>query len=349
MAGRVRIRRRGAGSLVDLVAEVRQGRPRAVARAISLVEDQDVGVVSELAGLLTNGTSAAHLVGITGPPGVGKSTVVDAMVAQWRQDGRRVGVLAVDPSSPFTGGALLGDRVRMQRHTGDRDVVIRSMASRGHLGGLATATPLAVRVLAAAGCEVVCVETVGVGQSEVEVAGTCDTVCVLASPGAGDQVQAAKAGLLEIGDVFVVNKAERDGAQAVVRDLRSMVALAAHPGDRAAEGASERQTGEVPPVRHWKPPVVTTTATTGEGIDDLVREVAAHRAWATDTGQWELRRRRRARAEIEALVVASVRRRFGDAADPTELARLAAEVAAGRVDAHSAAERLVAAWAPDVS
>src|SRR5687768_1359139 len=171
----------------------------------------------------------AQIVGITGSPGVGKSTSTNALVGQLRKAGKRVGVLAVDPSSPFSGGALLGDRVRMQDHALDRDVYIRSMASRGHLGGLAWSTPQALRVLDAAGCDVVLIETVGVGQSEVEVAGMADTTCVLLAPGMGDAVQAAKAGILEIGDIYVVNKSDRDGADQLRRDLRSMIAL----GDRS--------------------------------------------------------------------------------------------------------------------
>src|SRR5687768_18382980 len=174
-------------------------------------------------------TGRAHIVGLTGAPGVGKSTTVTCLVRGLRARGTRVGVLAVDPSSPFSGGALLGDRVRMQEHALDRDVYIRSMASRGHLGGLSWSTPQALRVLDAAGCDVVLVETVGVGQSEVEVAGLADTTVVLLAPGAGDGIQAAKAGILEIGDIYVVNKSDRDGADQLRRDLRSMIAL----GDRS--------------------------------------------------------------------------------------------------------------------
>ena len=183
---------------------------------------------------------------------MGKSTSTNALVGELRKAGKRVGVLAVDPSSPFSGGALLGDRVRMQDHALDRDVYIRSMASRGHLGGLAWSTPQALRVLDAAGCDVVLIETVGVGQSEVEIAGLADTTLVLLAPGAGDGIQAAKAGILEIGDIYVVNKADRDGADQLRRDLRSMIAL----GDRS-EGA-------------WRPPIVKTVAHTGEGVAEVV-------------------------------------------------------------------------------
>ncbi|MGH8825925.1 MAG: methylmalonyl Co-A mutase-associated GTPase MeaB, partial [Jiangellaceae bacterium] len=215
----------------DLVDRARQGDPRAVARLISLVEDASPALREVMAALVPHAGRAA-VVGVTGSPGVGKSTVTSALVAAFRAAGRRVGVLAVDPSSPFSGGALLGDRVRMQEHATDPGVYIRSMATRGHLGGLAWATPQALRVLDAAGCAIVLIETVGVGQSEVDVAALADTTLVLLAPGMGDGIQAAKAGILEVGDVFVVNKSDRDGADQVVRDLRGAIRLAERaPGD----------------------------------------------------------------------------------------------------------------------
>ena len=194
----------------------------------------------------------ARVIGLTGSPGVGKSTVTAALVRAYRALGQRVGVLAVDPTSPFTGGALLGDRVRMQDHATDSGVFIRSMASRGHLGGLAVAAPQALRILDAAGFDVICVETVGVGQAEVEIASLADSTLVIVAPGMGDSIQAAKAGILEIADIFVVNKSDRPGAQEVVRDLRTMLAMA-----RSGEG-------------EWKPPIVSASATAGDGIDELV-------------------------------------------------------------------------------
>ena len=227
--------RRGQVSVPDLVERARNGEARAVARLISLVEDASPLLREVMAGLAPY-TGNAQIVGITGSPGVGKSTSTNALVTALRATGKRVGVLAVDPSSPFSGGALLGDRVRMQDHALDKDVYIRSMASRGHLGGLAWTTPQALRVLDAAGCDVVLVETVGVGQSEVEIASLADTTLVLLAPGMGDGIQAAKAGILEIGDVYVVNKADRDGAESVRRELRNMLALAertVHVADRA--------------------------------------------------------------------------------------------------------------------
>lgn len=215
-----------------LVEQARQGRPRAVARLISLVEGASPQLREVMAALAPL-TGGAYVVGLTGSPGVGKSTSTSALVSAYRRAGKRVGVLAVDPSSPFSGGALLGDRVRMSDHASDPGVYIRSMATRGHLGGLAWAAPQAIRVLDAAGCEVVLVETVGVGQSEVEIAAQADTSVVLLAPGMGDGIQAAKAGILEIGDVYVVNKADRDGADATARELNHMLGLGEtrRPGD----------------------------------------------------------------------------------------------------------------------
>ena len=305
-----------------LVERARVGEARAVARLISLVEDESP-LLREVMAALAPHTGHAQVIGITGSPGVGKSTSTSALVTELRRAGKRVGVLAVDPSSPFSGGALLGDRVRMQDHALDRDVYIRSMASRGHLGGLAWSTPQALRVLDAAGCDVILVETVGVGQSEVEIAGMADTTMVLMAPGMGDGIQAAKAGILEIGDLYVVNKADRDGADQVRRDLRSMLALAERP-----EGA-------------WKPPIVKTVAHRGEGLDELAAEIDRHRAWLESSGELERRRRRRARDEIEAIAVTALRRRWGDVHGRSELDDLAAAVVAGETDPYAAADELL--------
>jgi GTPase len=295
-----------------------------VARLISLVEDASPAL-REVAERLAPHTGHAEIVGITGSPGVGKSTSTSAIVSALRERGKRVGVLAIDPSSPFSGGALLGDRVRMQDHATDPDVYIRSMASRGHLGGLAWATPQALRVLDAAGCDVVLVETVGVGQSEVEVASLADTTIVLLAPGMGDGIQAAKAGILEVGDVFAVNKSDRDGADQVVRDLRSVLSLGS-----AADDA-------------WRPPIVKTVASTGAGIDDLLDAVARHRERLRDSGLLDSRRRRRAADEIEAIAVTALRSRFGDVHGHGDLDGLARRVAAGTLDPYAAADRLLAA------
>jgi LAO/AO transport system kinase len=297
---------------------------------ISLVEDASPLLREVMAGLgraaaeRTDG--GAHVVGITGSPGVGKSTSTSALVGALRARGKRVGVLAVDPSSPFSGGALLGDRIRMQDHALDQDVYIRSMASRGHLGGLSWAAPQALRVLDAAGCDVILVETVGVGQSEVEIASMADTTLVLLAPGMGDGIQAAKAGILEIGDVYVINKADRDGADQVRRELRSMLSLAQRP-----EGA-------------WKPEIVKTVATTGEGVDDVVAALDAHLAHLRASGELGARRVRRAREEIEAIAVTSLRERWGDVHARAELDGLAERVVAGRTDPYAAADELLAGF-----
>ena len=314
--------RRSSGDVPDLVAKAREGHPRAVARLISLVEDESP-LLREVMGALAPHAGHAQVVGVTGSPGVGKSTSTAALVTELRRADKRVGILAVDPSSPFSGGALLGDRVRMQDHALDPDVYIRSMASRGHLGGLAWTTPQAVRVLDAAGCDVILIETVGVGQSEVEIAGLADTTLVLHAPGMGDGIQAAKAGILEIGDLYVINKSDRDGADALRRDLRSMLALAESP-----EGA-------------WKPPIVKTVASRAEGLDEVVAEIDKHRAWLEESGELERRRTRRARDEIEAIAVTALRARWGDVHGRSELDDLASGVVAGESDPYTAADTLL--------
>lgn len=307
-----------------LVERARDGSTRAVARLVSLVEGAHPAL-REVMAVLAPYTGRARVVGVTGSPGVGKSTTTSALVKALRAGGERVGVLAVDPSSPFSGGALLGDRIRMQDHCLDPDVFIRSMASRGHLGGLAWATPQALRVLDGAGFDVVLVETVGVGQSEVEVAGLVDTCVVLLAPGMGDGIQAAKAGILEIGDIFVVNKADRDGADATVRDLRHMITL----------GAESRRPED------WHPPVLKAVATRGGGVDEVVQALASHHQWAAQGGALHRRRRRRAAGEIEAIAVTALRARVVGLQDGCLLDDLAAAVEAGRDDPYTAADRLL--------
>ncbi len=287
-----------------------------------MVEDASPQLREVMAGLAPH-AGRAHVVGITGSPGVGKSTSTSALVGALRRAGKRVGVLAVDPSSPFSGGALLGDRVRMQDHDTDDGVYVRSMASRGHLGGLAWSTPQAIRVLDAAGYDVVLVETVGVGQSEVEIAGLADTTLVLLAPGMGDGIQAAKAGILEIGDLYVVNKADRDGADQVRRDLKNMLRLSPRP-----EGA-------------WKPPVLATAAVSGTGVDEVAAAVEEHREWLVSSGQLQARRVRRARDEIEAIALTELRNRWGQVDARSELDELAASVVAGETDPYAAADALL--------
>ncbi|HET8641108.1 MAG TPA: methylmalonyl Co-A mutase-associated GTPase MeaB [Pseudonocardiaceae bacterium] len=306
-----------------LVARAREGDHRAVARLISLVESGDE-VLPEIAAALAPHTGRAQVLGLTGSPGVGKSTTTNELVRAYRAAGRRVGVLAVDPSSPYTGGSILGDRVRMQDHATDAGVYIRSMSSRGHLGGLAAATPQAVRVLEGAGCDVVLVETVGVGQAEVEVASLADTTVVLLAPGMGDAIQAVKAGILEIADVFVVNKADRDGADAAYRDIQGMIAL------------GERGPGE------WRPQVVRAVATRGEGIDEIVAAIDKHHKWLVDHGELQRRREARAAVEIEAIALGALREQMSSLREGTGLAALAAKVAAGTLDPYAAAADLLA-------
>jgi LAO/AO transport system kinase len=294
------------------------GDVRALARLLSLVEDGSPRMREVIADLLPR-TGQARIIGLTGAPGVGKSTMTGALVGAFRAAGRRVAVLAVDPTSPFTGGALLGDRIRMQEHATDEAVFIRSMASRGHLGGLAAATPQAIRVLDAAGFELIIIETVGVGQAEVAIASLADSVAVLLAPGLGDAIQAAKAGILEVADLFVVNKADKPDAQQVVRDLRNMLAL-----------------GTVEPGG-WKPPIITATATTGEGLAELVTALDAHWDWLCASGELKRRRHARAREEITMLAFAALRDRVTGNVD-----ELAARVADGTLDPFQAAEEVLA-------
>ncbi len=309
--------------VAELVARAREGDPRAVARLITMVESNDPAV-PELTAALVPYTGRAQVIGLTGAPGVGKSTTTGQLVRALREAGKRVGVLAVDPSSPYSGGAILGDRVRMQEHATDPGVYIRSMSSRGHLGGLAAATPQAVRVLDGAGCDVVLVETVGVGQAEVEIADLADTTLVLLAPGMGDAIQAVKAGVLEIADVFVVNKADREGADATYRDIQSMLAL------------GERKPGD------WRPVVVRAVAARGEGIDEIVAAIDKHRRWLEEHDLLRTRREQRAVAELEAIVLNTLRQRIAGLRDGRMLRELAAAVAAGRTDPYTAAGEILA-------
>lgn len=301
----------------DLAASARAGDRRSLARLISLVEDEDPRVADAVRAL---GAFAprAKVLGITGAPGAGKSTLVSRVVGALRAREETVSVLAVDPSSPFTGGALLGDRLRMQDHATDPGVFIRSMATRGHLGGLAWAVPHALRVLDAAGADVIVLETVGVGQAEVDITHTADTTVVVLAPGMGDSVQANKAGILEIADIFAVNKADRDGARDTVRDLQGMLHLGA--------------------ARAWEPPVVQTVATEGTGIDDLLKAIDEHRAHLETTGGLRARRIARAKREVAEIALATVRARM--AAEAGGLDDVAAQVAEGALDPYAAADTL---------
>ncbi len=311
----------------ELVERLRRGERRALARLLTRVEDGSEDVLRDVVRLIHPHTGGSRLVGITGSPGVGKSTLTNALVREWRGRGCRVAVLAVDPSSPFSGGALLGDRVRMQDHALDDGVFIRSMASRGHLGGLSWATPQALLVLDAGGFDIVVVETVGVGQAEVEIASLADTTVVTVAPGMGDAIQAAKAGILEVADVFCVNKADRDGADRTVRELRDMQHLAA-PGEDAEPG--------------WDVPIRKTVAADGRGVAELADAIGAHHGWLVEHGVLDRRRLDRARVQLRELALGVVRGRFAAIGDGDLVATLARKVADRAVDPYTAADELVA-------
>jgi LAO/AO transport system kinase len=303
-------------ALSDLILS---GDPRAIARGISLVEnDADAGpaLVADLFARSGN----AFLVGITGAPGAGKSTLVDGLIVRWRQAGKRVGVIAVDPTSPFSGGAMLGDRVRMQAHAEDAGVFVRSMATRGHLGGLARATTDAALVLDAAGKDIVAIETVGVGQDEVEIARVADISVVVLVPGMGDDVQALKAGVMEIADVFVVNKADREGTDRTVADVESLLGLHAYRDDE------------------WRPVIVRTQATAGQGLDELVDVMTRFREQAS-----QMASRRRARVELQLRSILSDRllRRIESRVPAREMEQLIDRIVARNIDPYSAADELL--------
>jgi LAO/AO transport system kinase len=307
----------------ELIEAARAGDRAALARLLSVVERGGDG--AREVGRALHGTAGdAYTVGVTGAPGSGKSTLTSAVIDVVRRAGERVAVLAIDPSSPFTGGAILGDRVRMGDHALDDGVFIRSMATRGHLGGLAVAAPEAVRLLTAAGYPWVVLETVGVGQVEVEVVGHADTTVVVVNPGWGDAVQANKAGLLEIADVFVVNKADRPGAREAARDLERMLDMAVPGG-----------------VEGWRPPVVCTTATSGGGVDDLWRAVDDHRAHLVASGELAARRRARAAEEVTRLVAARLMEQARDLTAGARADALAEAVAAGDLDPWAASDELL--------
>ncbi|MGH8934039.1 MAG: methylmalonyl Co-A mutase-associated GTPase MeaB [Egibacteraceae bacterium] len=303
----------------ELVERLLAGERRALARLITRVEDGSRKRLREVVRLLHPHTGSAQLVGITGSPGVGKSTLVSVLITEWRKQGRTVAVLAVDPTSPFSGGALLGDRVRMQEHVLDEGVFVRSMASRGHLGGLSWATGQGMLILDAAGYDVVVVETVGVGQAEVEIASIADTTVVVLAPGMGDAIQAAKAGILEIADVFCVNKADRDGAHRTVQELRDMQRL----GQRRAA-------------------IHRTVASTGEGIAELVGGIDEHHTWLEESEQLAVRRRERARFALREIVLEHVRERVGAIGEGDLVDELALQVAEREIDPYTAADRLLA-------
>ena len=311
---------------VDLLEAARAGDRAAVGRLLSLVERggadaREVGRICFAAG------QADHVIGITGAPGAGKSTLTDRLIGAARAGGSPVGVLAVDPSSPYSGGAILGDRIRMQGHALDEGVFVRSMATRGHLGGLALAAPEAIRVLAATGRPLVLVETVGVGQVEVEIAGAADTTVVVVNPGWGDAVQAAKAGLLEVADVFAVNKADRPGADEARRDLESMLDMSMGMGE-------------------WRPPVVMTSAATGDGVDGLWSAIGDHRSYLAKSGELERRRSRRLLDELRRVMISSIERDVRSAEAGETYDRITGALLRRELDPYDAAAELLSAGCP---
>lgn len=304
-----------------LTKELLSGDRRALARAISVVENGGPQA-TQLVKQLYKQSGRAHLIGVTGSPGVGKSTLVDALITSMRKDNLKVGVLAVDPSSPFTGGAILGDRIRMQAHTLDRSVFIRSMANRGHSGGIAMGTYDAVRMLEASGYDVVIIETVGVGQSELAIAQAADTTILVLMPGSGDDVQAIKSGIMEIGDIFVVNKADLPGANKTATDIMASLELTNFKND-------------------WRPPVISCVAETNEGVDSVWEAAQKHREFLQSSGELKERRKLKVQAELAELVAGMARDNLKAALETSnDNQKMLGQVVDHEVDPHSAAEQL---------
>jgi len=305
----------------ELIERMLKGDKRATARLITLVEN-DEEKAREIVKKIYSNTGRAYIIGITGPPGSGKSTLVDKLIKKARDEGNIVGVIAIDPTSPFTGGALLGDRIRMQRHSTDPGVFIRSMATRGSLGGLAKATNDAIKILDAYGCDIIFVETVGVGQIEVDIVKTADTVVLVTVPGLGDDIQAIKAGLMEIADIFVVNKADKEGAEATMFELELMLDL---------EKDKWQKSG-------WRPPVVSTIAFTNKGVDELWGAINEHMEFLLNSGKIEEKRKFRVREEIKAIVSSKIARKIGEKMGEDDIAVLIEMIAKREIDPYSAAD-----------
>jgi len=307
---------------MEIVERILAGDVRAAARAISLIECEDSLALKVLSEIHRH-TGKAYVLGVTGPPGSGKSTLVDSLAQEYRKLGKKVGIIAVDPSSPFTGGAILGDRIRMQRHCTDPDVFIRSMGTRGAMGGLAKGTVGAIKVMDAFGKDVVIVETVGAGQAEVDIIKSAHTIIVVEVPGMGDDIQAIKAGILEIGDIFAVNKADRDGADRAVAHLRSMLELGTEPKD-------------------WTPPIIKTVAKDGKGVPELLAKVAEHRAYLEKTGGLRRKEREKAEREFREVLRERLAQYISDKMDKGEFEALVERILRKQVDPYSAADDVLA-------
>jgi len=349
----------------DLIDDLLAGKHRALARVITKIENRSPGY-RDLVSQLHGHTGDADVVGITGSPGAGKSTLVDKMAAEYRDRGLTVGVIAIDPSSPFTGGAVLGDRIRMANNVGDMEVFFRSMSARGTLGGLSTATTDAVKAIDAFGKDKIIIETVGAGQNEVDIVRTADTVAVLVPPSSGDDVQMLKAGILEIADVFAVNKADLDGADRTVKELREMVHMrdatpmgAGHHGPEAAEEGADPDVGPGSGASgtsshadasdggndedEWEPPIVRTVANTGEGVDEFLETLDEHRQWLVDSGKLDEQQRQRYAAEIRTLLREDVADLLQEEIDATGgLEQYVEAVQARETDTYSVADEVIA-------
>jgi LAO/AO transport system kinase len=342
---------------MDWITGVRQGSPRAIARTITRIEADPVQAQTVISALHAE-TGQAHIVGITGPPGCGKSSLVNELTKVFRLRDKRVAIIAVDPTSPFTGGALLGDRVRMRDLSGDAGVFVRSMASRGSLGGLSRSTSAAIRVLDAAGFDIILVETVGAGQAEVDIATTAHTTVVLDAPGLGDDIQSIKAGILEIADILVVNKADQPGVKRTVKSLEMMLQLGletasatsldkthdAHHSFAPLEGGSRNEQNQTTStVANWTVPVLQTVAITGQGVSELADRIDEHRQFLQVSGQWAIRDWLRSRDEIVGLLRDRFIAEMAAAVPEEDRRRLITDVAERRIDPYTAAENLLAA------